>query len=1739
MGCGASTDERAKHTQRNTLAAPHTQHAHAQQLENQQTTATAATVAAAAAPGRLDSTHTEGTPAAASADTVSAALGSASRAVVSSTLSLSLPLHHCLTLLDAVLTRRQWLAEFRSYLGRVQSDMDAASSTGLFARPDYTQQLAAQLASSERIVASIVGRPSWLAAIKSGDDRASLQAQMVACEKIKSEALHAMLTEIKADSSAALAVAESIRAHLSEVDQRAAHDQRDRAAQQEARALMARLQPLEFTADVAAELRAFMPGTRQSILQAVDQWLNLKPTASSAAAAKPTPSNDATDAAAASAAAASSSTSAAAAAAAPVPAVISSSSRLFWIRGGPGTGKSCVSAKLLDLHSASILAFHLCRHDSADRRDAKRLVKSLAHQLAQRLPPYASKLQDIVPAIFGGDSSGQSSSNKSAVDLWQQLIVDPLAAVNEEVAELCAQSGRKLAILIDALDESASAASNGGGGGGGGKNELLDLLSTGCDKLPPWLGLIITSRPEALIVAKLSRSTPLQMDCESAENQRDLRAFFEHCLSAAMGEEQGAAGDASSAPSSPPSSHAAVVDQLLSKSAGLFLLGRLMMEQHGLLPLAEGAAEGSDRVRDYRADPLSVAEVAQWPAGLDAFYLTCMQRVRGSIVAAGGKGAMLVDHDGHSLPADLSALLRALAFILCAAEPLTLACVAEMMNLENRQGRPDFAAAFRMLAPVRSLLPVSNDAPDSATSSSAAALPSAASSLCSPLSTVVVYHKSVRDWFTSPARRAGDDGAMLDASEDASVYAIDEQDTHAKMAGACWRRLVDTDAEPPVAAPHASVAASSSSSNAAASALVLPALCVDELYESLPTDPALLASEFAGLPPSFLRYAVSSGPTHALACGDAAATSAASSFLCHPQYLHLRASLGQTQQLSEEFVKANEAAQTEAAAEAAAKSKTSKVKKKRSVASNGAADAPSEWRWSLALPSQLDALSLFLRLYLRHAQHWRSTPQLVYQYACSFPDSTVVCQLAQRCLPWFQSWSGRAHTIASLLTKDDRLSELINTIDCVAGERRTASKVVCFALHPTRPMIATGHAFDRLSPTLKLFHPAVGVQLRALSPISLGQVVSKLQFSPDGRYLAAGVSRGNQERVGLLIFDAENLTRLYDFRTGARSLDCIAWSSDSQRVLRKCWDDAHVAVFSMQSGSMTHKLATNSRSKRAMFSRTDPDLIVLLPGNMAPLTVWSLSRSECISSIAMDTGHTAVLSADSRLLATCAEKVAEKRDLRLFRAEDGTRLPAPPIEEVCGMDFSSPNASGASEWLAVSTVARHIYIVCLRDGRIVYEFVAREAQDCLLWTADNTRLFSRGVGGTKLFCFDTSMIHDALPSIEFDPAKIALEVAEDDSAEPFVICPAEDPQWLLTAPRLAVLDCNKARMRAEHGCDPSAGSVSAIVQHGDSIAIATDVLLQVRSFSTLRLQCEYRGHVGSLMCVDWSRDGQWLASGAMWRQGGKNSPVDPAPLRIWRVKATERDQPPPIVSQAQWLLCGGDERKIDIVRFSADSQRLAAVDISQTVRIFMVADGSLAASFRVGAPVKTLEWISDDQHLLIASLTLQGFGALQLFHAMSGESRTLMSSHRVPNDFTSERLIPLYGHKVQQARLSPNGSLLLTRGASPFIQIWRMPRSPGSVEPASASGASALSLVHTVRLHHEGCSAKWSSDGRCILVLTMDSAIRVHQLPEWLAREAAEKSSPTSAPSPSLSPRLLLSDASGFDEPQLHRVSYC
>jgi tetratricopeptide (TPR) repeat protein len=255
-----------------------------------------------------------------------------------------------------------------------------------------------------------------------------------------------------------------------------------------------------------------------------------------------------------------------------------SGSRLLWINGGPGLGKSAIAANLVHNHQSAIVGAWFCQVHSLERRDVRVALCSLAFQLACRWDDYRSKLRFQLGLAADATAEDwrrrrEALLEKNEADLFHTLLAEPLSGL--------IWREQRLVVVIDALDEAVDEH---------GRNPLVDLLVTRLATLPAWLAFVVTSRPDPDVVAKLQGFAPFEFDPLEGRNQQDLRAYL------------GAALDRRHEFAALPARERARIEQsLLENSEGMILY---------LRQVVQGLDEGS----------ITLATLGDVPRGLHGLY---------------------------------------------------------------------------------------------------------------------------------------------------------------------------------------------------------------------------------------------------------------------------------------------------------------------------------------------------------------------------------------------------------------------------------------------------------------------------------------------------------------------------------------------------------------------------------------------------------------------------------------------------------------------------------------------------------------------------------------------------------------------------------------------------------------------------------------------------------------------------------------------------------------------------------------------------------------------------------------------------------------------------------------------------------------------------------------------------------------------------------------------------------------
>lgn len=212
-------------------------------------------------------------------------------------------------------------------------------------------------------------------------------------------------------------------------------------------------------------------------------------------------------------------------------------SRIFLLTGAPGIGKTSLTCQLIQ-RSSHMIAYHLCQRGNSEKISVQRLTTSIAYQLATQFPEYKNKISRI--------DIKQKIEQCNDKEVFDELIIQPLANLVNEPSE-------PFVIMIDGLDEANI----------DGKNSIAQLIASEFDKLPDFIRLIITTRPDKEVLLPLQRFQCWQLKGESEKNQADLIAYIEKRL----GHEITGPG------------FELVLNKIINKSQGSFLYAHYICDQ--------------------------------------------------------------------------------------------------------------------------------------------------------------------------------------------------------------------------------------------------------------------------------------------------------------------------------------------------------------------------------------------------------------------------------------------------------------------------------------------------------------------------------------------------------------------------------------------------------------------------------------------------------------------------------------------------------------------------------------------------------------------------------------------------------------------------------------------------------------------------------------------------------------------------------------------------------------------------------------------------------------------------------------------------------------------------------------------------------------------------------------------------------------------------------------------------------
>ena len=193
---------------------------------------------------------------------------------------------------------------------------------------------------------------------------------------------------------------------------------------------------------------------------------------------------------------------------------------------------------LLQLNSIQIrqdiTAYHFCRGGDVETVRPGRILRSLAAQLAEKLPDYGEALANsIKPELLqvGVKIDVKSVVNSKIVGVYIEklnesdaedeldiLIRAPLAELQKRYIERQQEPPQLAVILIDSLDEAVTTT--------GDKNIVSLLAKLYKSDLPDWVRFVLTSRPEEPVLREFEALKPYYLEETSERSLKDIKEYI-------------------------------------------------------------------------------------------------------------------------------------------------------------------------------------------------------------------------------------------------------------------------------------------------------------------------------------------------------------------------------------------------------------------------------------------------------------------------------------------------------------------------------------------------------------------------------------------------------------------------------------------------------------------------------------------------------------------------------------------------------------------------------------------------------------------------------------------------------------------------------------------------------------------------------------------------------------------------------------------------------------------------------------------------------------------------------------------------------------------------------------------------------------------------------------------------------------------------------------------------------------
>ena len=180
-------------------------------------------------------------------------------------------------------------------------------------------------------------------------------------------------------------------------------------------------------------------------------------------------------------------------------------SKVFVLTAGPGVGKSVLAAKMIELYKEkeSLAACHFCKFNDSNRSNPEKMIQSLASQMCDSVKGFKEKLLEQLK---------RPNTVQNLQDAFQVYLKEPLQQLPEN---------KPMLVVIDGLDECESDQ----------RIELLNVLAKEFSKLPPWVKVLVTSRPEMNVQKRLRSLEYMEIATDrnnedDTNNEEDIKRYL-------------------------------------------------------------------------------------------------------------------------------------------------------------------------------------------------------------------------------------------------------------------------------------------------------------------------------------------------------------------------------------------------------------------------------------------------------------------------------------------------------------------------------------------------------------------------------------------------------------------------------------------------------------------------------------------------------------------------------------------------------------------------------------------------------------------------------------------------------------------------------------------------------------------------------------------------------------------------------------------------------------------------------------------------------------------------------------------------------------------------------------------------------------------------------------------------------------------------------------------------------------